>query len=255
VTLYRAEGVVLRTHKLGEADRIIVLLTLGRGKVRAVAKGVRKTKSRFGGRLEPPNRASLLLYEGRELDVITQAETVEHYPALREDLDRLTDAIAIVEVVDQVTQEGEPNPSLYRMLTGALRTLAAGGERSPLLVAAFYWKLLALEGVAPVLDDCVRCAAGRLDSDGSGHDARKTDIELVSFDPVEGGALCHEHRRGPALERGALELIRRILGGDLATVLHEPASRATAAVCDLATTAVEAHLERRLRTVHLLGHG
>jgi DNA repair protein RecO (recombination protein O) len=245
VSLYRDEGVVLRTHKLGEADRIVVLMTNGRGKVRAVAKGVRKTKSRFGGRLEPPNRAHLLLYQGRELDVITQAETIEHYPALREDLDRLTDAIALVEVVDQVAQEGEPNAPLYRMLTGALRTLAGAQERSPLLVAAFYWKLLALEGVAPVLDCCVRCGAGAADT---------SPAELVSFDPVEGGALCREHRRGQALEPGSLELIRRILRGDLAAVLHEPADRTTSAVAVLATSAVEAHLERRLRTVHLLGN-
>src|SRR5580698_7039570 len=99
-------------------------MTAGRGKVRAVAKGVRKTKSRFGGRLEPPRRASLLLYEGRQLDTITQAETLEHYAPLREDLDLLTDAMALLEAVDQVAQEGEPNLALYRMLTGALRTLA-----------------------------------------------------------------------------------------------------------------------------------
>jgi DNA repair protein RecO (recombination protein O) len=248
MTLYREEGVVLRTHKLGEADRIVVLMTAGRGKLRAVAKGVRKTKSRFGGRLEPPNRASLLLYQGRQLDVITQAETIEHHPALRDDLDRLTDAIALVEAVDQVAQEGEPNPALYRMLIGALRALAGAETRSPLLVAAFYWKLLALEGVAPVLDQCVRCGAGvaqsRVSQDAS---------ELVSFDPVEGGALCREHRRGSALEPGVLELIRRIFGGDLAAVLHEPADRTTSAVAALATSALEAHLERRLRTVHLLG--
>jgi DNA repair protein RecO (recombination protein O) len=242
MTLYRDEGIVLRTHKLGEADRIVVLFTAGRGKVRAVAKGVRKTRSRFGGRLEPPNRVSLLLYEGRELDIVTQADTIEYHPALRDDLERLTDAIAIVEAVDQVTQEGESSPALYRMVAGALRTLAQHEPRSPLLVAAFYWKLLALEGVAPVLDRCVRCESGPA-------------AGLVSFDPVEGGALCREHRRGPALEPGALDLIRRILGGDLATVLQEPAGRAAAAASSLATTALEAHLERRLRTVHLLGQG
>jgi DNA repair protein RecO (recombination protein O) len=246
MTLYRDEGIVLRTYKLGEADRIVVFFTAGRGKVRAVAKGVRKTRSRFGGRLEPPNRISLQLYEGRELDIVTQAETIEFHPALREDLERLTDAIAVVEAVDQVTQEGEPAPALYRMLAGALRTLARHEPRSPLLVAAFYWKLLALEGVAPVLDCCVRCESGAGGEGGAGAD-------LVSFDPVEGGALCREHRRGPALEPGALDLIRRILGGDLAAVLEEPPGRPAAAVSSLATTALEAHIERRLRTVHLLG--
>jgi DNA repair protein RecO (recombination protein O) len=242
MTLYRDEGIVLRTHKLGEADRIVVFFTAGRGKVRAVAKGVRKTKSRFGGRLEPPNRVSLLLYEGRELDIVTQADTIEYHRSLRDDLERLTDAIALVEAVDQVTQEGESSPALYRMLAGALRTLAQHQPRSPLLVAAFYWKLLALEGVAPVLDRCVRCEDG-------------TPADLVSFDPVEGGALCREHRRGTALEPGALELIRRILGGDLAAVLQESSGRAAAVASGLATTALEAHIERRLRTVHLLGQG
>ena len=246
MNLYRDEGVVLRTHKLGEADRIVVLMTATHGKVRAVAKGVRKTKSRFGGRLEPLRQASLLLYEGRELAVITQAETLEHYPALRLDLDRLTDALALAEAVDQVAQEGEPNPPLYRMLTGALQALAAAEVRSPLLVAAFYWKLLALEGVSPVLDYCVRCAA-------EGENSLPSD--LVGFDPVEGGALCREHRRGPVVEPGSLELIRRILGGDLAAVLREPSGPATVTTSALATTSLEAHLERRLRTVHLLGQG
>src|ERR1700722_1402969 len=182
MSLYRDEGVVLRTYKLGEADRIVVLMTAGRGKVRAVAKGVRKTKSRFGGRLEPPNRASLLLYQGRELDVITQAETLEHYPALREDLDLLTDAMALVEAVDQVAQEGEPNAPLYRMLTGALRALAAAPRRSPLLVAAFYWKLLALEGVSPVLDQCARCGARPGAVARAGASSGGSTVELVSFD-------------------------------------------------------------------------
>ena len=86
MALYRDEGVVLRTHKLGEADRIVVLVTRGRGKVRAVAKGVRKTKSRFGGRLEPASHVSLLCYEGRDLDTVTQAETIDLFPAIRDDL-------------------------------------------------------------------------------------------------------------------------------------------------------------------------
>jgi DNA repair protein RecO (recombination protein O) len=255
VHLYRDEGIVLRTHKLGEADRIVVLLTAAHGKVRAVAKGVRKTKSRFGGRLEPLRQASLLLYEGRDLAVVAQAETLDHYAALRLDLDRLTDALALAEAVDQVAQEGEPNPPLYRMLTGALRTLAGAEVRSPLLVAAFYWKLLALEGVSPVLDYCVRCDSEGENGGNGEHGEDRSPSELVSFDPVEGGALCREHRRGPALEPGALELIRRILGGDLAAVLREPPGPAAAMTSALATTALEAHLERRLRTVHLLGQG
>jgi DNA repair protein RecO (recombination protein O) len=239
MSLYREQGVVLRTHKLGEADRIVVLMTAGRGKVRAVAKGVRKTKSRFGGRLEPPGHVSLLLYEGRNLDTINQADSLDHYRPIREDLDRMTDALALVEAVDQVAQEGEPNSPLYRMLTGALRTLSDAPSRSPLLVAGFYWKVLALEGVSPMLDECVRCGA----TEG-----------LTSFDWSEGGILCREHRKGPAVDPAALTLIRQILGGRLARALEEPAGPATSTVSALATAALESHLERRLRAVHLL-HG
>ncbi|MHB1534071.1 MAG: DNA repair protein RecO [Acidimicrobiales bacterium] len=242
--LIRDEGIVLRTYRLGEADRIVVLLTLERGKVRAVAKGVRKTKSRFGGRLEPPAHLRLLLYQGRgELEIISQVEAIDHHRVLREDLGRLTDAMALVEAVDQVAQPGEANPAVYRMLLGALRTLAR--SRSPLLVAGFYWKLLALEGIAPVLDVCVRCGAGPAGPAGPAG-------ELVALDQGEGGALCRSCRRGTPASPEALALIRRILGGDLGAVLAEPSSVASAQVADLATTWLEHHLDRRLRAVRIL---
>lgn len=234
--LYRDEAVVLRTHKLGEADRIVVLLCKGRGKVRAVAKGVRKPRSRFGGRLEPPGHVALQLYEGRSLDTITQAESVDLFPHIRADLARMTDAMALLEAVDQVTEEGQPSPALHTMLVGALRTLDA--RHPPLLVGAFYWKLLAQEGVTPVLDACVRCGA---------------DGPLVAFDPPE-GTLCPTCRRGPSLSPAALELIRATLGGGLAGALEAGAGPAVAEATDLATRSLEHHLERRLRAVHVLGH-
>src|ERR1041385_657187 len=110
--LYRDEGIVLRTYKLGESDRIVSLFTRQRGKVRAVAKGVRTTKSRFGARLEPPSHVQALFYEGRELDIVTQAETVDHFRPIRDDLDRLTRAVSMLEAVDQLGLEGEGNPAL-----------------------------------------------------------------------------------------------------------------------------------------------
>lgn len=235
MTLYRDEGIVLRTHKLGEADRIVVLVTAGHGKVRAVAKGVRRTKSRFGGRLEPISHVSLLLYEGRELDTVTQAEAIDVFRSIREDLGRVGDAMAMLEVVDQVAQEREANPRLFQMLLGALRALEA--RRSPLLVPAFFWKLLSLEGAHPVLSSCVACG-----SDG----------ELVAFDLTEGGALCRSCRRGVPVSGDALALVRRILEGGLAGALDEPESEVTAEVSALATRSLEQHLERRLRAVHLI---
>lgn len=236
--IYRDQGVVLRTHRLGEADKIVVLMTEGRGKVRAVAKGVRKTKSRFGGRLEPMSHAALLLYEGRELDTITQAETIETYRAVRENLDRVARAGAILEAVDQIAQEGEPNPALYRMLTGALRQLAR--TDSPLIVAGFYFKLLSQEGFHPVLDGCAACGA-----DGD-------DVPLVAFDLEQGGTLCRTCRRGTAISAPALSLVREILGGQLARALAAPASEVTAEVDGLATRSLEHHLERRLKAHHTI---
>lgn len=234
--LYRDTAVVLRTHKLGEADRIVVLLTKEHGKVRAVAKGVRKTKSRIGGRLEPLTHAALLVYEGRgELQTISQAEALELFRPVRDDLQRLTRGLSLLEVVDQVTHEGQADARLYQMLLGALRTLADGSP--PLLVPAFLLKVLAHEGVGPELDACVSCGA---------------EEPLVAFDPREGGVLCRSCRRGVHLGPEALGLVRRILGGGLTDVLREPATPATHEVEVLATLAMEHHLERRLRAVHVL---
>ncbi len=238
MTLYRDQGVVLRTWKLGEADRIIVLATAGHGKVRAVAKGVRKTKSRVGGRLEPLTNVSLLLYEGRELDVVSQVDTIDHFRAIRDDLERMTDAIALLEAVDQVIQEREANPRLYQMLVGALRALAE--RRAPLLVPAFFWKLLSLDGAHPLLSQCAGCATPA------------SEVALVAFDLTEGGALCRSCRRGLPMSSDALAMIRRILEGGLAGALGEPAGPVVSEVSELATWALEQHLERQLRSVGLL---
>ncbi len=238
VGLYRERGIVLRTYKLGEADRIVVMMTESHGKVRAVAKGVRKTKSRFGGRLEPTSHVSLLLYEGRELDIVSQVESVDHFRTIREDLDRLGQAVTMLEVVDQVAQERESSPRLYQMLLGALRTLAA--KPSVVVVPAFFWKVLDLEGLRPELEHCVTCGS---------------DIDLVAFDVDQGGVLCRTCRRGVPISADALALIRRILGGGLAAALDEPASPTTHEVEVLATRSLEHHLERRIRSMTVLDHG
>jgi DNA repair protein RecO (recombination protein O) len=233
--LYHDRGVVLRTYKLGEADRIVVLLTRGHGKVRAVAKGVRKTKSRFGGRLEPPGHVDLLLYEGRELDIVSQAETIDHFPQVRDDLDRLARAVSMLEAADQIALEGEANARLYEMLVGALRTLAR--DDPPLVVAGFFLKLLALEGFRPHVEGCVACG-----SDGP----------LVSWALEEGGLRCAAHRQGAALSPDAVEVLQNILGGRLATALAETRPPVVSEVDHLAVRALEHHLERRLRSISAL---
>lgn len=238
--LYRDHGIVLRTWRLGEADRIVNLLTERHGKVRAVVKGVRKTKSRFGGRLEPMVHCSLLFYEGRELDIVTQAESLEHFRPIREDLGRLAKASSLLEATDQLAQERHANVRLYSMLLGGLRALAA--HDAPLLVPAFFLKLLSTEGFHPLLDECAVCGER---------------YGLEAFDLAQGGVLCTAcAARGgdPVLLSAAgLDLVRRILGGDLSGALGQPPSREVTEVERLATRAMEYHLERRLKSVPVAG--
>ena len=237
MALYRDEGVVLRTWKLGEADRIVVLYTKGRGKVRAVGKGVRKTKSKFGSRLEPTSHVALQLYEGRELDIVTQVETIDRLSALRDDLDRFTRATALLEAVDSLAQEGHPDSRLYAMLVGALRTLAE--QDHPLVVPGFFLKLLAHEGFSPRVDACAAC---------------DEDADLVAFDLDEGGLLCRQHRQGQPVSPAAVHLLQLMLGGQLRDALTTPVGAATHEVEALATRALEHHLERRIKSVALLPH-
>jgi DNA repair protein RecO (recombination protein O) len=233
--LYRDVGVVLRTYKLRESDRIIVLMTQENGKVRAVAKGVRKTKSKFGARLEPMSHVRLLLYRGRELDIVSQADSVEPLAPLLSSLDRASQGMAAIEAVDQLGLEREPNARLYNMAVGVLRTIA--DRPAPLNVPAFYWKLLAAEGLEPQLDMCVRCGEA------------EPDVQLVALDLNEGGTTCRSCRSGTAVSVAALTIMRDILGGRLNEALALPESPATHEVGVLATRALEHHIERRLKAV------
>lgn len=238
--LYRDQGIVLRTWRLGESDRIVNLLTERHGKVRAVVKGVRKTKSRFGSRLEPMVHCSLLFYEGRELDIVTQAEALEHFRPVREDLARLAKASSLLEATDQLAQERHANPRLYTMLLGALRALSA--HDATLLVPAFFLKLLSTEGFHPLLDECAGCGER---------------YGLEAFDLAQGGVLCvacaARGGEGVAVSPAALDLVRRVLGGDVVGALAAPVTPATTEVERLATRAMEHHLERRLRSLPVAG--
>jgi DNA repair protein RecO (recombination protein O) len=230
--LYRDTAVVLRTYKLGEADRIVVLFGQEHGKVRAVAKGVRKTKSRFGSRLEPLSHVKVLMHRGRQLDVVSQAESVDGSHLALGDLDRTTQGLALVEAVELLAPDKEPVPQLYQMLVGALRTL--GTTSSPMVVPAFYMKVLASEGVRPELDLCVSCG---------------DDTTLVAFDFDHGGMLCRSCRSGTPVSPAALDVLRLMLGGRLNDVLAMETSPISSEVSHLATHAFEHHIERRLRAV------
>ena len=233
---YRDSGVIVRTHKLGEADRILSIITENNGKVRAVAKGVRKTRSRFGGRLELLRHLDLQFYKGRgDLDIVTQAETRDHWPDISNDLERLGKALTIAEAVDQIGQDRQPDQGLYHMLCGGLETLHVAD--SVLIVPAFMLKLLAHEGVAPALNECV------IGGETSG---------LEFFDPGTGGVTCATHQRGRPISSSALELMRATLGGALATVLEVQQAPHTDEVSALVHRLWEFHIERQLRSTELL---
>jgi DNA repair protein RecO (recombination protein O) len=233
--LYKDEGVILKTIKLGEADRIVTIFTRSNGKVRAVAKGVRKTKSRFGARLEPFTQAELMIYKGRNLDTITSVDIVRSFDEVRTDYRCLTSAAALAEVVEKMTEERERSQPTYSLLVAGLQALGAGPCDS--IVPAFLIKLLSISGYHPQLSVCAGCGAT------SG---------LGGFSAGLGGAVCETcWRQDRDAERLGVERIaalNRLLAEDLGYEADEFAGELT----QLLRRYTEYHLERPLKSLHLL---
>ncbi|GAB7006168.1 DNA repair protein RecO [Nocardioides sp. AN3] len=239
--LYRDEAIVLRTHKLGEADRIITLLTRQHGRVRAVARGVRRTTSRFGSRLEPFMHVDLQLSEGRSLDHITQAETLTPFHAgIGGDYDRYTAGTVMLETADRlVAEEREPSLQQFLLLVGGLRVLASG-ERTPSQVLDSYLlRSLSVAGYAPSFEACARC--GTLPSSGGPH---------RWFNPSLGGVLCATCRvpgsASPASE--TLAVLGALLAGDW-PVVEAAEPRHLREASGLVAAYLAWHLERGLRSL------
>ena len=151
MALYRDEAVVIRTQKLGEADRIITLFTREHGRVRAVAKGVRRTKSKFGARLEPGSLVDIQLYVGKTFDVVTQVESLENFgDSLAADYRKWTIASTILEAAERFTSnEGEPALQQFLLLVGALKALAYESHEPSLVLDAYLLRSLSIAGYAP----------------------------------------------------------------------------------------------------------
>src|SRR6201986_562331 len=183
--LYRDDGIVLRTQKLGEADRIITILGRSSGRIRAVAKGVRRTKSRFGARLEPFTHVDLMLHTGRSLHIITQAEVIRPYgEPLAGDYPRYTAGVAMLETAERFTPvEKEPSLRPLLLLIGGVRTLGEGEHEPGLVLDAFLLRSLAVAGYAPALQECARCGAPESGVTGSGR-------RLPAFAVAAGGMVC-----------------------------------------------------------------
>jgi DNA repair protein RecO (recombination protein O) len=239
VNLYRDEGVVLRTQKLGEADRIVTLLTRENGQVRAVAKGVRRTRSKFGARLEPFMLVDLQLHRGRSLDIVTQAETLSPYgERIATDYPRYTAGTAMLETAERLTEEGEPALQQFLLLVGGLRTLADGEHDGTLVLDAFLLRSLAVAGWAPSFVDCARCGAP-----GPHH----------AFAVASGGAVCPTCRPPGSVApgQGTLRLLAALLAGewDVADA-SDPRSRREGS--GLVAAYLQWHLERGVRALRLV---
>ena len=257
--LYRDDGIVLRTQKLGEADRIITVLGRGTGRVRAVAKGVRRTKSRFGARLEPFTHVDLMLHPGRSLDVITQAEVIRPYGApLVADYPRYTAGVAMLETAERFTPvEKEPALRQLLLLIGGLRTLS-GGEHDPRLVLdAFLLRSLAVAGYAPALEECARCGApgSATGPPDAGRDRGETgaagsDLRLPAFAVPAGGMVCASCRPHGAASpaAGTVALMAALLRGDWASA--DGSERKHQVECSgLVAAYLQWHLEHSIRSL------
>lgn len=237
MNLYRDEAIVLRTQKLGEADRIITLLTRHTGRVRAVGKGVRRTKSKFGSRLEPFMHVDVQLVHGRSLDIVTQAETLSPFgEAISGDYARYTAGTVMLETAERlVAEEMEPAVQQYLLLVGGLRVLAGGERDATLVLDSFLLRSLAISGYAPSFDRCARC--------GEPGPHR-------SFSAGAGGMLCGSCRipgtASPAPE--TVSLLGALLAGDWQTAeAVDPRYRRPAS--GLVAAYLQWHLERSLRSL------
>ncbi len=264
VSIYRDDGIVLRTHKLGEADRIVTVLARKTGRIRAVAKGVRKTKSRFGARLEPFTHVDLLLYTGRTLDVITQAETVRSYgEALATDYPRYTTGTAMLETAERFTAiEKEPALRQFLLLVGGLRTLVDGEHEPRLVLDAYLLRSLAVAGYAPALDECAICGTRAPSADPDDPDdpdepaaAPRRSPGRQTFGVAAGGLVCKAcWAPGSASASGpTIDLMSALLRGDWG--LADASERRNRVECSgLVAAYVQWHLEHSIRSLRHVEH-
>jgi DNA repair protein RecO (recombination protein O) len=238
---YKEQGVVLRSIKLGEADKIVTVMTQDSGKVRAVAKGIRKTTSRFGARLEPFTHVNLMLYRGRgALDTVTQAEIIAPHMAIREDLGRFAAGETMLEAVDKVAEEHERNLRLTLLLLAGCRALDARPADPAAVAGSFLLKLLSLSGFHPSLTACAVCS--------------ERDPQL--WDAGMGGAVCGRcaEQGAGSVSRAALTYLAASALADLndAGAMRAPDARVNKESRALLYGFAEYHLERRMKSVPML---
>lgn len=230
---------MLRTQKLGEADRIVTLLTRNNGIVRAVAKGVRRTKSRFGSRLEPFMHVDIQLYRGRNLDTVTQVETLNrHADAVGQDYQLYTTGTAILETAQRLTELEEGTTQQFLLLSACLTALANRRELPDLLLNSYLLRALAIAGWAPSFTECAKC--GR-------------PGPHRSFAVIAGGVVCPACRPPGSVTPDAetIELLGALLSGDWETA-RTAGERQRRQADGLVAAYVQWYLERTVRSLRLV---
>ena len=237
VPQFKEEGIVLRTHKLGETDRIITLLSKNSGQIRAVAKGVRKTSSKIGARLEPFMAVEAQFYEGKTLDVVTQVESIASYgKQIVADYDSYLAGSRILETAERLTRETSTTQH-YQLLTGALRSLSRMEHQPELIAVSYQLRALAISGWTPSFDQCSGCQA-----EGP-HERFLVQV---------GGAVCENCAPPEAtrLNPATMILLAALLSGDWGQV--EQADSFSAEQAQGITRAfMQWHLERALKSMNI----
>jgi len=206
--IYKTNAIVLRQRRLGEADKILTLYTPNLGKIDAIAKGVRRPRSKLAGHVEPLTHSSFMLARGRELDIVTQVQTIEALLPLREDLERTGRALYVAELVDRFTPERQESFRVFRLLLETLRRLAIE-ERLDLVLRSFEMRLIDALGYRPQLDECAGCGSS---------------LQPVpnGWNAAAGGAVCPDCLRETSPSRplsvNALKMLRLLQRNDYADV-------------------------------------
>lgn len=235
---YTDQAIVLRTTKLGEADMILTLLTLEHGQVRAVAKGLRRTSSKFGARLTPFNRVKLQLHSGRNLDTVTQATSLSlNAPRIACDYERYLSGQVMLETAEKLS-EGEASRSQYHLLAGAIPALANRAHRPGMVLASYLLRTLSIAGWAPALDQCALC--GTADS-------------FKVFSASAGGVVCENCQLsgGTRISKPITDLLTALLAGQWPQVYQ--ADALTQGIAEEVVTAyTEWVLERKLKSLSVM---
>lgn len=243
MSIYHTEGIVLHHFELGEADRIITFFTRERGKVRAVAKGVRRTRSNLAAATQLFTYADLVIYQGKELDNLSQVQIKESFARLREDLLKMAYGSYVLDLVKELTVEGEANEGIFVLILQTLHLLMEVDDPE-IITRIFELRAMTLMGFQPVLDYCIQCTG-------------PLPAGKVQFHPAAGGLLCEKcgaTRSGTVyITRGTIEIMKRFLDSSYRQLMKLKLPEYARKELELALEPfIQYHLDRRLKSLDFL---